>query len=52
MQTRTRLVHISYTVSSMNIDNMRQPDRNKTASDWKSTGLQWNNLVSDRNRIY
>ena len=51
MQTRTRLVHISYNVSSPNIDNMRQPDINETASDWKSTGLQWTNLASDRNRI-
>jgi len=50
MQTRARLVQISYTVSSPNIDNMCQPDRNETASDWKSTGLQWNNLASSRNR--
>ena len=50
MQTRTRLVHVSNTVSSPNIDNMHRPDRNETALYWKLTGLQWNNLASDRNQ--
>ena len=43
-------MNISYNVSSPNIDNMRQPDRNETALDWKSTGSQWNILASDKNR--